>query len=366
MESNIIVRKYSDLKPYFETEMKNVQITLNNALLQAIDSIDESSANPNKTVNLDTISNIASNVINGAVIGHQVINAQSHYEAFLSPEARQALKDGTAKIFHSHKTEGGKFFPKIQFDNGKEEFLTLTKITDPQMIANIAGLVNQMEMQQKINDIQTTLIDFVETTNKQFEELRQELHYDRLAKVESAKLDFESYRKEVIEGNDSSTYKTIIKSKINDAFSYLNVDFIGKMRELQQLASELNNPKKNKLNSQSIRDKIQNEKENIKYIIEDMQYFQVLYYIELFLIYENSSRDIKNQNTVIADIGNKYIEPIKNVLSSQNLKLLSDLYVGDKNIWQDIFIPKIEKLTKTQKELIECKNNVLENSMVTQ
>ncbi len=365
MENCLAVRKYTDLKPFFETEMKSIQISLNNALLQAIDSIDKSSANSIKDGTLNTISNIASTITNSAVVGHQVLNAQSHYEAFLSPEARQALKDGTAKIFHSHKTEGGKFFPKIQFDNGKEEFLTLTKVTDPQMIANIAGLVNQMEIQQKINDIQTSLINFVETTNKQFEELRQELHNDRLAKVESAKLYFESYRKVVINGNDSLTYKTIIKSKINDAFAFLNVDYNGKMRELQQLASELNNPK-NKFNSQTIRDKIQQEQENIKYIIEDTQYFQVLYYIELFLVYENSSKDTKNKNAIIADIGNKYIEPIKNVLSSQNLKLLSDLYVGDKNIWQDIFIPKIEILTKTQKELIECKNNVLENSMVAQ
>ena len=106
MDKEIVVKKYTDLKPFFETKALQNQIILNNNFLEIYDSCKNQIDLSNKV--LDTASEVATvtNYINQATSG------KSKLEAILTPKMREALENGTAKLCSSHKDR--EIFSKIQ------------------------------------------------------------------------------------------------------------------------------------------------------------------------------------------------------------------------------------------------------------
>ena len=107
MNNEIIVRKYTDLKTFFENKALQNQITLNMNFLKICDSY-------KKQIDLsDKVLDTASKVSNAANYINQATSGKSKLEAILSPEMEEALKNGTAKLCSSHKD--GEIFSKIQY-----------------------------------------------------------------------------------------------------------------------------------------------------------------------------------------------------------------------------------------------------------
>ena len=348
MENEIVVRTYNDVIPFLENESKK------NLLLQNITFVDKLNSIEEKFFSSNKINEVITIVANGAAIANQAKNAKSHLEAILTPEMKKALKEGTAKLYNSHKD--GKIFPEIRFDDGRTEFLRLERIADPQAIANITVLSNQMMMQQQLNDIQHTLTYLSEKTNEEFNNLRYELHKEKIDKVETAKSDIETYLRE------GDNYRVQVLSHINEAFPSLKRELNDKLNELKTSYDKIMNGMKSK----QIKEEISKQDDNIKFILEDFTNLQVLYHIELYLTYTGNyvSEEKKNENYLL--VQNKYSDVLIEIFTDENLELLSGLYKGSKNIWYEDCLPGIQKLKENKKEFLLCQKNVQENTMVAQ
>lgn len=348
MENEIVVRTYNDVIPFLENESKKNLLLVNNTFIDKVNSIEE------KFLSTNTINKVVSKVANGVAIANQAKNAKSHLEAILTPEMKKALKEGTAKLYNSHKD--GKIFPEIRFEDGRTEFLRLERIADPQAVANITVLSNQMMMQQQLSEIQDTLTYLSEKTNEEFNNLRYELHKEKIDKVETAKADLETYLRE---GNN---YRDQVFSHINEAFPSLKRELIDKLNELNISYKKIMDG----LKSKQIKEEMSKQENDIKYILEDLTNLQVLYHIELYLTYTGNyvSEEKKDDNYKI--IQNKYSDVFIEIFTEDNLELLSGLYKGSRNIWYEDCLPGIKSLKENKKEYLLCQKNVQENIMVAQ
>ena len=340
-DNELMVKSYDDIVPFLEKEAENNRLLMVNSFFESIDGLEKS-----KNC-LKSAKNTAVNIANAAVIAQQAANSEPHLEAILTPEMHKALKDGSAKIYNSHRD--GKFFPKIRY-NKKEEFIRLDRIVDPQAVANIALMANQMMMQQQLNEIQDTLLDLSKTVNEEFANIRHEIHAGKIDQVETAKLEFNTY---MIHGE---SYRNQVLSHLNEAFPGLKREMIEKLKELKESSDKILNG----LKSKKIKEEMKKEEENIQYIIEDLINLQVLCNIELYMAYEDRKKEI------IQFVQKKYADALIEIFTEDRLELLNGLNRGTRNIWSENFIPGIKNIKGNQLEVLECQRNVQESIMVRQ
>ena len=344
---DLAVKSYEDIAPFLEKKANDNQLLVINSFLESIDGL-EKSKNWIKSAK-----NTAVNVVNATVIAQQAANSKPHLEAILTTEMRKALKDGSAKIYDSHRD--GKLFPKIRY-NGKEEFIRLERIADPQAIANIALMANQMMMQQQLNEIQDTLIDLSKTVNEEFNKLRHERHAEKIDQVETAKQEFNTY---MFYGE---SYRNQVLSHLNEAFPGLKREMIEKLKELKESSDKILNG----LKSKKIKEEMKKEEENIQYIIEDLTNLQVLCNIELYMAYIENDIAEDRKKEIIQSVQKKYADALIEIFTEDRLELLSGLNRGARNIWSENFIPGIKSIKGNQLEVLECQRNVQESIMVRQ
>lgn len=346
-DNELMVKSYDDIVPFLEKKAKDNQLLVINSFLESIDGL-ETSKNWVKSAK-----NTAVNIANAAVIAQQAANSKPHFEAILTPEMREALKDGSAKIYNSHRD--GKFFPKIRY-NGKEEFIRLERIADPQAVANIALMANQMMMQQQLNEIQDTLIDLSKTVNEEFANIRQEMHEEKIDKVETAKLEF-------------NTYMTYGENYRNQVLSHLNEAFPGIKRELDKnliLLKDSSNKILNGAKSNEIKEMMEKQSGSIGIIIENLIAFQVLFNIELYMTYTENLPTVEKKKDRVLAVRKKYTDALVEIFTHDRLELLSGLYRGAKDIWRENFMPGIENIREKKLEVLECQRNVQGSIMVRQ
>ena len=97
MKDEIVVRKYTDLKPFFEKKALQNQVILNKNFLVLYDSI-------NNQADLSAnIMDSASKIANAVNYINQATSGKSKLEAIITPKMREALANGTAKLCNSHK-----------------------------------------------------------------------------------------------------------------------------------------------------------------------------------------------------------------------------------------------------------------------
>lgn len=90
METSIVVRKYADLKPFFEEKSKKGLITLNNQFITEI----ETAANKFEKYFPD-IENGLSRLAAGSAIIYEIAKANKiHFETILTPEMKKAMETG--------------------------------------------------------------------------------------------------------------------------------------------------------------------------------------------------------------------------------------------------------------------------------
>ena len=97
MKDEIVVRKYTDLKPFFEKKALQNQVILNKNFLVLYDSIN------NQTDLSANIMDSASKIANAVNYINQATSGKSKLEAIITPKMREALANGTAKLCNSHK-----------------------------------------------------------------------------------------------------------------------------------------------------------------------------------------------------------------------------------------------------------------------
>lgn len=345
--TELAVKSYEDIAPFLEKKAKDNQLLVINSFLESIDGL-EKSRNWVKSAKNTTV-----NIANAAVIAHQAANSKPHLEAILTSEMRKALKDGSAKIYNSHRD--GKFFPKIQY-NGKEEFIRLERIADPQAVANIALMANQMMMQQQLNEIQETLIDLSKTVNEGFANLRHEIHAEKIDRVEIAKNEFNTYL------TDGESYRNQVSSHLNEAFPGLKREMNEKIMQLKDSSNKILNGAK----ANEIKEMMEKQSESIGIIIENLIAFQVLFNIELYMAYTKKSTSEKERNDFILRVWEKYTDALVEIFTHERLELLSGLYRGAKDIWRENFMPGIENIRERKLEVLECQRNVQGSIMVRQ
>lgn len=127
-ENKLVVKSYADLKPYFNEKANLAQIRINNEFISKIEHIQK----------------IATDGLNILSIVSEVKNKSKKLTVILTPKMKKSLKEGTAKICYSHKD--GKFFPKIQYQDGSSEFLSLENLAGTPNYTNIAILANQIQI----------------------------------------------------------------------------------------------------------------------------------------------------------------------------------------------------------------------------
>ncbi len=347
MDNEIVVRKYTDLKPFFETKALQNQIILNNNFLEIYDSCNNQIDLSNKV--LDT----ASKISNAANYINQARSEKSKLEAILTPKMREALKNGTAKLCNSHKD--GEIFSKIQYSDGSSEFISLKEVKGVGNYGNMAMLANQMQMQQTLKNIQDILTDFAEETDRQLMCLQRDSHDNRMIKAETAKLDFEDFLKE-----NSSDYKYLMHS-INEAYPSIRKELKNNLADLKEISDQI----EKKRTSFGMKKMMDKEQIYINFILEGLTHLQVLCNIEMYVDYvrnENTSI-IEKENSMI-DVQKKYADVLLDCFTQEKLELLSGLSIFPEDIWRNNFMPGIKKLDTNMKEALLCQNNVQENIMV--
>ena len=346
MSNEIVVRNYSDIKPFFEEKEKEGLINLNNRFIAEIDLSQSESVKGkvNKT-------NIATKVISGAGIANELSEIKkTHLEPILTPEMKEALSKGTARLCKSHKD--GLIFPKIQYNNGKSEFLSLDEIHNLPNYTNVIVLMNQMQMQENFEISQNIITDFSEETNRQLKNIKTYLHDNRIIKAETTKQYLEQYLQ------DYDLYKkAILEHDLCDSYISMKKDIEANLNEIKQIVQKFN---KEKTEEQMQKD-IENEQTCIQFILEDINHLQVLYNIEKFLAYKSSEDDFKIDSLIT--IQQKYSDILIESFSQENLELLSGLFIGSKDIFREVFMPNIENLIENKEDLLLCQKNVKENSM---
>lgn len=347
MDNEIIVKKYTDLKPFFETKALQNQIILNNNFLEIYDSCKNQVNLSNKA--LDTASQISNavNYINQATPG------KSKLEAILTPKMREALKNGTAKLCNSHKD--GEIFSKIQYSDGRSEFISLKEVNGAANYGNMSMLANQMQIQQTIKSIQDILTDFAEETDRQLMCLQRDNHDNRMIKAETAKLDFEDFLKE-----NSTDYKYLMHS-INEAYPSIRKEIKNNLCDLKEICDQIDK----KRTFFGMKKMIDKEQVYINFILEGLTHLQVLCNIEMYVDYmRNEHKSINEKENSMIDVQKKYADILLECFTQDKLELLSGLSIFPEDIWRNNFMPGIEQLNRNMKEVLICQNNVQENTMV--
>ena len=341
MDNEIIVKKYTDLKPFFETKALQNQIILNNKFLEIYDSCKNQINVSNKV--LDATSKI-SNVVNYI---NQATPGKSKLEAILTPEMREALKNGTAKLCNSHKD--GEIFSKIQYSDGRSEFISLKEVNGAANYGNMSMLANQMQMQQTLKSIQDILTDFAEETDRQLMCLQRDNHDNRMIKAETAKLDFEDFLKE-----NSNDYMYLMHS-INEAFPSIRKEIKNNLSDLKEICDQLDK----KRTSLGMKKMIDKEQVYINFILEGLTHLQVLCNIEMYVDYmRNEHKSISEKENSMINVQKKYADILLECFTQDNLELLSGLSIFPEDIWRNNFMPGIEQLNKNMKEVLICQSNV--------
>lgn len=295
----------------------------------------------------------ASKISNAANYINQATPAKSKLEAILTPEMREALKNGTAKLCNSHKD--GEIFSKIQYSDGHSEFISLKEVKGAANYGNMAMLANQMQMQQTLKNIQDILTDFAEETDRQLMCLQRDNHDNRMIKAETAKLDFEDFLK----GN-SSDYKYLMHS-INEAYPSIRKELKNNLGDLKEICDQI----EKKRTSFGMKKMIDKEQVFINFILESLTHLQVLCNIEMYVDYVRNEHTsiIEKENSMI-DVQKKYADVLLDCFTQEKLELLSGLSIFPEDIWRNNFMPGIEKLNTNMKEALICQNNVQGNTMV--
>ena len=346
MNQEIAVKKYTDLKVFFENKVIRNEIILNNTFLEFYETYNQ------QKVDSDTILDTTSKVSNIANYMNQVSSGNSKLEAILTPEMKKALENGTAKLCVSCKD--GQIFPKIQYNNGKSEFISLKEIKDSPNYGNMAILANQMQIQQSLKNMQDLFTDFAEETDRQLKYLQRDNHEDRLIKAETAKLDFEEFLKE-----DTSDYKLLMHS-INEAFPSIRVDMETNLEKLKKICECFERKK----TSWGMEKMMEEEQILISYVIEDLTHLQVLYNIETYITYvRNEHKTTNDKETKMFETQKKYADVLLSCFTKENLELLSGLSDLPEDIWRNNFMPGIESLKSNMKEALLCLNNVPVNTI---
>lgn len=343
MQNEIVVRSYADIKPFFEEKAKEGLVVLNNQLIPEIQS-----AISNLGDKIPDIGNGVAKLAAGAAIIHEIAKAtKTHFEAILTPEMKEALEKGIGGFEKSHKIQGD-LHTMFIWKGGRTENITLREIKELPNYSNISMLMNQMQMQQTLTSIQNTLLDFAEETNRQLCFLQKAEHDNRVLKSELAKQDFETYLRE---GKD---YKGFMLHSNNDAFLNLRLEIKTKLEELESIVQDI----KNKKLSFGMKNLMVKEQEVMNQIIETLEHFHVLCNIEMYVAYRNSENDNKES---LQTVQKKYSDVLVEYFTEDRLKLLSGLCTMPKDIWHDSFMPGIEHLKQSNKELLLCKKNVRES-----
>ena len=342
METEIIVRKYSDLKPFFEQKASERLISFNNQFISEIEFSTKSLLQNTKNI-ANNFSKIATGT---AILGEMSKEGKTDLKAILTPEMKTALKNGTARLCESHKD--GKIFPKIQYNDNRSEFISLKEVSKMPNFSNMTMLMNQMQMQQTLNSIQNILVDFAEETDRQLCYLQKAEHDDRILKAKLAKKDFETYLQQ------GDAYKTTMLHSNNDAFVTLCHELETKLEELDQCVQTI----KKKITSFGTKKLMEKEQNIMKEIIETLEHLQILCNIEMYISYVNGEKD--NQETLY-EVQKKYSDVLIENLTEEKLKLLSGLCTLPKDIWHDIFMPGLKQIKQNKKELLLCQKNVKEN-----
>lgn len=327
-ENKLVVKSYADLKPYFNEKANLAQIRINNEFISKIEHIQK----------------IATDGLNILSIVSEVKNKSKKLTVILTPKMKKALKEGTAKICYSHKD--GKFFPKIQYQDGSSEFLSLENLAGTPNYTNIAILANQIQIQQTLISIQNLLLDFAEETDRQLTCLLRNSHQDRVLKAEHAKQNFNSF----LQGNIS---KDFVVNSINEAFLNLKAEILNNIKDLKDIYNQIENKKL----SFGIRKMIDKEQNLINFILEGIVHLQVIYNIEMYLAYERNL-EIKDD---IFEIQNKYSEFYIESFKEEELSLLSGLSRFDEDIWSTQLRPVLNQLKENKREVLLCKKNVPES-----
>lgn len=351
METRIVVRKYSDLKPFFEEKSKNGLITLNN---QLITELDKAATKLEKY--FPNIENGLSKLSAGSAIIYEIAKANKmHFEAVLTPEMKKAIATGVGGFQKSHKIEGD-FHTMFQWADKHTENITLRQVKELPNYSNMAVLMNQMQMQQTMQSIQNTLMDFAEETDRQLGCIQQAIHDDRIKKAEIAKRDFETFLQE---GND---YKNFMLHSNNEAFVNLSTELNSNLKELEDIVQKIRN-KKTSLGTQKL---INKEQVLMNNVIETLNHFNVLNNIETYIAYIQNENDFNKQNETVQKIQKNYSDVLIDCFTEKRLELLSGLCTLPKDIWRENFMPGLAQIKQNNKELLICQRNVKENIMVPQ
>lgn len=345
MTNEIVVKKYTDLKPFFEQKATEGLLTLTNSFFSEIEK-----ASIDLVDKLSTAGNVVSTAAAGGAIIYEVAKANNiHFEANLTPEMEKALQAGIGKFQQSHKITGD-FHTMFQWNNGTKENITLRQIQEVPNYANIAVLANQMMMQQTLTSIQNTLMDFAEETDRQLSLLQQAVHDERMLRALTAKSDFETYLQE------GEEYKAFMLHSNNEAFNNVKIELKRKLEELEETREEI----RTKRLSKEMEELIKKQDNCMTEIIETLYHFQVISNIELYLAYK---KEVKQS---IQEVEEKYIDVLLENFTEDRLWLLSGLSKLPNDIWHENFMPCIEKIKQNKEELLLCQKNVKENIMVAE
>lgn len=343
LESSIVVRKYEDLKPFFEAKAKNTLNVLNNQFIAEI-------KNATDSIHGYSIGNGIANVATGIAIVQEIAKANKiHLEVILTPEMKQALENGLGSFQQSHKVQDN-LHTMFQWRGGRTENITLREVPNLPNISNIALLMNQMQMQQTLQSIQNTLMDFAEETNRQLRNIRQAIHDDRVTKTETAKLDFETFLKE---GN---SYKNNMLSRINEAFANLRLELKRKLEELEDVVEKIKQK-----TSVEMKKLIEEEQTIMNAILETLDYFHVLSNIETYLAYIKNESDFNEQYREVQEVQKKYSDILLEYFTDKRLKILSGLCTLPKDIWRENFMPCLAQIKQSNEELLLCQRNAKES-----
>lgn len=351
METSIVVRKYADLKPFFEEKSKKGLITLNNQFITEI----ETAANKFEKYFPD-IENGLSRLTAGSAIIYEIAKANKiHFEAILTPEMKKAMETGVGGFQQSHKVPGD-FHTMFQWKGGHSENITLRQVKELPNYSNMALLMNQMQMQQTMQSIQNTLMDFAEETDRQLNCIQQSIHDNRIMTAEIAKRDFETFLRE------GDSYKNFLLHSNNEAFVNISKELQNNLVELEEIVKKSNK----KITSWGIKKSIINEQKSMNKIIETLNHFQVLNNIEMYLAYIRNENDLEKQSKEIHEVQKEYSDVLINCFTEERLQVLSGLCTLPKDIWRENFMPGLAQIKQNKEELLICQNNVKENTMVQQ
>lgn len=351
METSIVVRKYADLKPFFEEKAKKGLIKLNN---QFITEIETAATKFEKY--FPAIENGISKLTAGSAIIYEIAKANKiHFEAILTPEMKKAMEIGIGGFQQSHKVPGD-FHTMFQWKDGHSENITLRQVKELPNYSNMALLMNQMQMQQTMQSIQNILMDFAEETYSQLNSIQQAIHDDRIKEAEIAKRDFETFLQE------GTVYETFVLHSNNTAFVNLELELKRNLEELEKKVYEIQN-KRTSIGTSKL---IKEEQKLMNQILETLNHFQILSNIETYMVYIRNENNFDKQNEAVQNVQRKYSEVLLDCFTEKRLKILSGLCTLPKDIWRETFMPGLAQIKQNNKELLICQNNVKENFMVQQ